>query len=142
MTARLESGRGAGHAQGAPRFCPASGPVAALLLALVATACEEAEIPQGFVDGDPQLGAALIREHGCASCHTIPGVRGADGIVGPSLREFAPRTYLGGVHPNTPETLVRWIMDAPAMSPETAMPDMNVPDDQARHIAAYLYTLR
>lgn len=113
-----------------------------MLLALLTTACDDPESPLELADGDPELGAALIREYGCASCHTIPGIRGADGVVGPSLREFAPRTYLGGVHPNTPETLVRWIMDAPAMSPETAMPDMNVPEDQARHIAAYLYTLR
>ena len=115
---------------------------AVVLLALMATACEEPEIPQELADGDPRAGAALIRSHGCASCHTIPGIRGAVGIVGPSLWKFALRTYLGGVHPNTPDALVRWIMDAPGMSPATAMPDMDIPEDQARHIAAYLHTLR
>lgn len=92
--------------------------------------------------GDAKLGAVLIRDHGCAACHSIPGLRGADGIVGPSLKDFARRAYIGGVHPNTPDNLVQWIMDAPGMSPATAMPDMNIPQDQARHMAAYLHTLR
>ena len=117
---------------------------ALMLLALALAACEEAENPQGMpiVDGDADAGAALIRRHGCAACHEIPGLPGADGIVGPSLRAFALRTYVGGVHPNTPDNLVLWIRDAPRMSPKTAMPDMNIPEDQARHIAAYLHTLR
>lgn len=113
-------------------------------LALALTACEEPEIPQGMpiVGGDAQVGAVLIRDHGCGACHSIPGLLRADGIVGPPLRGFALRAYIGGAHPNTPDNLVRWIMDAPGMSPATAMPDMNIPEDQARHIAAYLYTLR
>lgn len=107
-------------------------------------ACGESEQPEepGVVDGNARLGAGLIRQYGCPACHEIPGIRGADGIVGPSLREFALRPYIGGVHPNTPDNLIMWITDAPRMSPGTAMPDMNVTRDQARHIAAYLQTLR
>ena len=37
--------------------------------------------------------------------------------------------------------MVRWIRDAPSLSPGTAMPAMPVSDAQARDIAAYLYTL-
>ncbi|MFW6076869.1 MAG: c-type cytochrome [Hyphomicrobiales bacterium] len=115
-----------------------------LLVALALAGCEEPEIPQGHrvIDGDPNTGADLIRDYGCPACHTIPGITAADGIVGPTLEGFALRIYIAGVHPNTPDNLVRWIMEPPDMVPATAMPDMDVPEDQARHIAAYLYTLR
>jgi hypothetical protein len=49
--------------------------------------------------------------------------------------------YVAGKFPNTAETLVAWIRDAPAMAPLTAMPDLGVDDRDARDIAAYLYTL-
>ena len=115
-----------------------------LLVALALAGCEEPEIPQGsrVVDGDPKTGADLIRDYGCPACHTIPGITAANGIVGPTLEGFAVRVYIAGVYSNTPDNLVRWIMEPPEMVPATAMPDMNVPQDQARHIAAYLYTLR
>ena len=116
-----------------------------LLVALALAGCEEEpEIPQNLriVDGDPKVGADLIRDYGCPACHTIPGITPADGIVGPTLEGFAVRVYIAGVYPNTPDNLVRWIMEPPEMVPTTAMPDMNVSEDEARHIAAYLYSLR
>ena len=115
-----------------------------LLIALALAGCEEPESSQSHrvVDGDPKTGADLIRDYGCPACHTIPGITEADGIVGPTLEGFAARVYIAGAYPNTPDNLVRWIVEPPEMLPSTAMPDMNVPEDQARHIAAYLYTLR
>ncbi len=111
---------------------------------LALAGCEDSEIPQGMriVGGDAQAGASFIREYGCPACHTIPGIRSADGIVGPPLTEFALRAFIAGQYPNTPDNLVRWVMNAPDMAPRTAMPDMGIPEDRARHIAAYLYTLR
>lgn len=50
--------------------------------------------------------------------------------------------YIAGLLTNTPEHMVRRIMDPPAVDPRTAMPDMDVTEDDARDIAAYLYTLR
>lgn len=142
MKTRFHQARPIGRAAGAPRQCACA--VALVLLSMSLAACEEAEIAQEFrvVNGDPQSGVDLIRQYGCPSCHTIPGISGADGIVGPPLDLFARRVYIAGVFPNTPDNLVRWIMEPPDMVPETAMPDMNIPEDQARHIAAYLYTLR
>jgi cytochrome c2 len=92
--------------------------------------------------GDPDTGADLMIVHGCGSCHGIPGVAGADGSVGPHLRGFADRAYVAGVLPNEPAGLVRWIVDPPAHAPQTAMPDLGVTEAEARHMAAYLYTLR
>jgi cytochrome c1 len=92
--------------------------------------------------GDPRRGAALTRMHGCAYCHTIPGIPGSSGVVGPSLRGFASRMYVGGVALNTPDRLVQWIVNPKSLDSNTAMPAVGVTDQEARHIAAYLYTLK
>ena len=103
---------------------------------------ERAEDAAMLTGGDPARGRALLRPFGCAQCHTIPGVSGADGLVGPPLGGIASRVYVGGVVTNTPQNLIRWIMDPKAIDSKTAMPAVGVTEDQARDIAAYLYTLR
>jgi cytochrome c2 len=92
--------------------------------------------------GDPDLGRRLAQRYGCASCHTIPGVPGADGQVGPSLQGFAARVYVGGVAANTPDRLIQWLEDPRSLDPKTAMPSTGMSRAEARHVAAYLYTLR
>ena len=91
--------------------------------------------------GDPLRGRALIREYGCHTCHTIPGVPGADREVGPPLTGLANRVYIAGVLPNVPENLMAWIENPRGASPRTAMPDVGVTSADARHIAAYLYSI-
>jgi len=61
-------------------------------------------------------------------------------LVGPPLTGIAERAYVGGVVTNTPENLVRWIQNPPAIDPMTAMPNVGVTADEARDIAAYLYS--
>ncbi len=85
---------------------------------------------------------SLMRDYGCHSCHTIPGVRGADARVGPPLGGFADRRYIGGRVRNEPDDLVLWILNPQVLKPGTAMPNLGVSGEHARHMAAYLYTLR
>ncbi|HEV2862346.1 MAG TPA: c-type cytochrome [Pyrinomonadaceae bacterium] len=92
--------------------------------------------------GDPARGRAAIYHYGCASCHTIPGIRGADSLVGPPLERVAGRTYIGGVLTNSPEHMIRWIKDPRGVDPLTAMPALGIGDADARDIASYLYTLK
>jgi cytochrome c2 len=92
--------------------------------------------------GDPDLGRRLTLRYGCARCHTIPGVPGAEGKVGPSLAGVAARVYIGGVATNTPDTLMQWIENPRSIDPMTAMPVTGISHAEARHVAAYLYTLR
>jgi cytochrome c len=92
--------------------------------------------------GAPERGRGLIRHYGCAGCHSVPGVAGAKGQVGPSLQGFAGRVYLAGSLENTPGNLIRWIEDPRALDPRTAMPRTGAAGRDARDIAAYLYTLR
>lgn len=92
--------------------------------------------------GDPGLGQSLTKRYGCAGCHTIPGVPGAQGKVGPTLEGFAARVYIGGVATNSPDTLIQWIENPKSIDPKTAMPVTGISRDEARHVAAYLYSLR
>jgi cytochrome c len=90
----------------------------------------------------PERGKVAIDHYGCASCHTIPGIRHANGLVGPSLDRIASRTYIAGVLQNTRSNMLRWIKNPPKVDDKTAMPNLRVSDDDARDIASFLYTLR
>lgn len=52
------------------------------------------------------------------------------------------RRCLGGVLPNSPENMVEWLKRPQHFSPLSAMPDLGVPDGDARDMTAYLFTLR
>ena len=107
---------------------------------------EHAAVAPGTVHrvlrGDPERGRRLLTAHACNTCHMIPGERAPAAHVGPPLTGFARRTNIGGSLPNRPETLVRFIMNAPRELPGTGMPDLQVSEPEARDIAALLYTLR
>jgi cytochrome c len=101
----------------------------------------------------PQPGASAIREsaergkqqivaYGCGSCHVIPGIRQATGLVGPPLTHFAKRAYIAGQVLNNPEFLTQWIAVPQSIEPGTVMPNLGVSYGQARDMAAYLYTLK
>jgi cytochrome c len=92
--------------------------------------------------GDPDTGKFAIQQYGCGSCHTIPGIPGANGMVGPSLEKVAMRTYIAGVLPNNGTNIIRWILDPPSIDDKTAMPNVHVSPEDARNIATYLYTLK
>lgn len=92
--------------------------------------------------GQSDRGRQVIAEYRCGACHMIPGIRGADGVFGPPLNRMAVRSYIGGLFPNNPANLIRWVMSPHAMKPKTAMPDLGLSDQQARDVTAYLETLR
>jgi cytochrome c2 len=118
----------------------------ASLLVAGATACGGGEAERAASEmtggGSPARGRAAIEHYGCASCHTIPGVRGADALVGPPLTQVASRSYIGGVLKNSPENMMRWIRDPQGVDQLTAMPNLGINDSDARDIASYLYTLK
>jgi cytochrome c len=103
---------------------------------------DRVEEARRLTGGDPDRGRWAIRKYGCASCHSVPGVLGANGLVGPPLDRMASRMVLAGHLPNTPANMVRWIQHPQRLRRDTAMPDTGVTEPEARDIAAYLYTLR
>lgn len=79
-----------------------------------------------------------LRQYACDSCHIIEDMVGPMTHVGPPLEQFHRRKYIAGVLPNTPENLVRWIMDPQDVSPHTLMPDLDVTEPHARTMTRYL----
>ncbi|MBI2864937.1 MAG: c-type cytochrome [Chloroflexi bacterium] len=92
--------------------------------------------------GNAQQGQQAISKYGCGSCHTIPGVQGANATAAPSLAGFAGRSQIASTVPNTPDNLVKWIQNPKSVKPSTAMPSVGVTEPDAKNIAAYLETLK
>jgi len=114
-----------------------------LTCALALTGCgPDGSTARALTGGDPARGPRAIRHYGCGTCHVIPGVAAATSPVGPSLQGLGLRLYLAGRVANTPDQLIAWIRHPQAIEPGTVMPEMAVSDDDARDIAAFLYTLR
>jgi cytochrome c1 len=91
--------------------------------------------------GDPDAGRQDLYRLGCGSCHTISGVIGAHGKVGPNLDAIANQEYIAGQLPNQPANLERWIRHPHTIHPESLMPELGLTDAQSRDIAAFLYSL-
>ncbi len=99
------------------------------------------ETPEATPIGSSERGEQLILNYGCGACHTIPGILGADTLVGPPLTDFAHRSYIAGALPNTPENLIMWIQNPHSIEPDTVMPNLGVTEADARDVAAYLLSL-
>ena len=120
------------------RRAAGAGGCALLLLA----GCHQVETPPHTVAGaNAGRGQRVIERVGCGACHVIPGVRWPQSRVGPALEGFAQRALIAGRFPNEPEILALWVTNAPALSPATGMPPIPMSEQEARDVAAYLYTL-
>ena len=97
-------------------------------------------IARAISGGDPDRAPELIRRYGCGGCHTITGIPGADGQVGPPLSDLIHRLYIGGVAVNSADQLTQWIVSPQQFSPYSAMPTTGTSEEEARDITAYLYS--
>ncbi len=61
------------------------------------TQYQRSQVARVLTLGDASRAPPIMRRYGCAGCHTIPGVAGADGQVGGSLSDIRQRVYIGGV---------------------------------------------
>ncbi len=122
--------------------------VAALVLAAagaVLSGCSaraQPTAPDAPVAGDSRRGVTAIGHYGCGSCHTIAGVPGAHGLVGPPLTGVGSRLYIAGMLENTPENLSEWIQHPRSVNEKTVMPEMGVTPEEAADITAYLSLLK
>jgi cytochrome c2 len=136
------------HVHGRERRCAAA-VLALAIVTLTNASCivlkvdleDRYDTARARTGGEPHQGKEAIGRYGCGSCHTIPGIHGANANVGPSLSRVATRIYVAGVLANTPGNMARWIQDPPAIDDKTAMPKIGVSAKDARDIVAYLYTL-
>jgi cytochrome c oxidase subunit II len=92
-------------------------------------------------DVTAELGAELVVNGDCASCHAIRGTS-ADGNAGPDLTHFASRPTIGaGAVRNTSANLARWIENPHAIKDGVKMPAPELSDEQFDAVLAYLETL-
>ncbi len=110
-------------------------------LLLLGAACNRQETKPP-ASGDPGKGKQLITQYGCTACHSIPGIDGPRGEVGPSLDHVAVRPMIAGVLPNNPQNLTQYLQNPQMVNTLNIMPNLGIKPDEARDIAAYLYTLK
>ena len=92
--------------------------------------------------GNPDNAMQSIVRYGCAACHAISGAQVPGGLAAQSLAGIRDRIYLGGSVNNTPDNLVRWIVNPKQFDARTGMPITGISDAEARDVAAYLYLHR
>ena len=92
--------------------------------------------------GSASQGRHKIQAFLCATCHEIPGIVGANHHVGPPLDGIGGRAFIAGVVRNEPQQMIRFLLDPQRVAPGSAMPPLGLNEEDARDIAAYLYTLR
>ena len=102
-------------------------------------ACQRSRNAPVVLGGDVARGMAAASRFGCGSCHTIAGIPGAHGRVGPPLMEIPNRLYIAGMLENNPQSLIRWILDPHTVNAQTAMPNVGLTMQDAADIAAFLY---
>jgi cytochrome c2 len=90
---------------------------------------------------DPYADAKQLISSQCAACHTVPGVLGARGQVGPSLAGIGTRQVIAGKLPNTPANLRRFLEHPQSIVPGGAMPELGLSPRQTKIIADYLMAL-
>ncbi len=112
------------------------------LIALMASAALAQESVAPLAPGSPARGAELIAEKGCGSCHMIPGIGGANGLVGPPLTLMGRRVFVAGLLRNTPQNLAAWVLEPQKFVPGNAMPATGLSESEALDVAAYLETIR
>ena len=112
------------------------------LLALIASAALAQESMAPLAPGSPARGAELIAEKGCGACHMIPGIGGANGLVGPPLTLMGRRIFVAGLLRNTPQNLAAWVLEPQKFVPGNAMPATGLSELEALDVAAYLESIR
>jgi cytochrome c oxidase subunit 2 len=94
------------------------------------------------VDEAASQGRRIFETTACINCHTVSGTV-ASGRFGPDLTHLMSRdTIAAGAAPNTQENLRRWIRDPNTIKPGSLMPAMQLNDQEASALTAYLVTLR
>lgn len=91
-------------------------------------------------------GKALLTAKGCVACHTVSGLPGAVGTIGPNLSDVGdPAKHpkiAGGVLDNNPDNMRRWLVNPPGVKPGTQMPNLNLTPQEIDALLAFLQTLK
>jgi len=84
----------------------------------------------------------LLKTKACGSCHIIPGVEGAYGKVGPTLKGLRERVRIvDGTMENNTKNLKAWLNNPKSIKSGTLMPNMGLTDDEIEIVIEYLNML-
>jgi cytochrome c2 len=122
----------------------------AVVLVILLAACNRAEQKPAAATpaapppiGNAEHGRTLVAQYGCNVCHTIPGIEGPQGTLGPALQGVASRPSISnGAVKNSPEHLSQYIQNPASLNPQSTMPALGLPPGDANDIAAFLLTLK
>lgn len=98
-------------------------------------------VTESATPGDAQAGKYAMQQYLCTTCHSIPGVTGADKTIGPPLGGIAKRMYIGGVLANNKGNMLRWLRNPQEVDPLSAMPNLQIREKDLPDIVAFLYKL-
>jgi cytochrome c oxidase subunit 2 len=89
-------------------------------------------------------GQQLFLEQGCGACHTIRGLPGAEGKIGPDLTHVGSRRLIAsGALKGGLGNIEGWIASAQHIKPGNKMPSFDrLTGRQLRDVAAYLASLK
>lgn len=96
------------------------------------------------VSSNGSRGEQVFLQQTCVACHTIRGLSGATGTVGPDLTHVGGRSTLGaGVIDNTQDNMRAWISDPREIKPGVLMPAFSsLPPGDLEALAQYLESLK
>lgn len=101
----------------------------------------EAVQRQPAADSAPEA-LAVMRQHGCTSCHTIAGTD-ARGDAGPDLTHVGGReTLAAGAIPNSAPALARWLATPDVVKPGSQMPNTGLDRAEVALLVRYLRSLQ
>jgi cytochrome c oxidase subunit 2 len=89
-------------------------------------------------------GEKVFASHTCIECHSIDGLKGANGTVAPNLTHVGSRWAIaGGAAPVTVSALEQWIRGPSHFKPGALMPPYPLLSNaDNRALATYLYSLK
>ncbi len=80
-----------------------------------------------LAQGSVANGQALVSKSMCIACHSVRGVQGMVGVLGPNLTHVGSRTTIAaGLYPNDPRHLARWIKNPSVMKAGVSMPTFGI----------------
>jgi cytochrome c oxidase subunit 2 len=95
---------------------------------------------QLFVDGSGD--GQFADGPACAACHTIGGLEGAGGVIGPNLTHVASRgTFAGALFELNRSNLARWLENPPGVKPGVKMPDLGLTSEEIQALVDFLLEL-
>lgn len=103
----------------------------------------DATIPTAGPEAAGARAFATFSNNACMSCHTIRGMQGATGTIGPDLTHFASReTFAGSIFDMNRQDLIQWLRDPPKVKPGSIMPNYHIPQDVIDSLVAFLLSLK